>query len=170
MGSPRPVRSPKGDLWAGTQWDGPDYSANGVHTFLGGSFGVYAHSGKEVNVWMLPGAHMATFTGTFFSSKATDRAKPETGGLAAIRVGVPGVKVKTYHKNHDGLTFVNCWFETNGARNTFLVHDDAAINIIGGRLEALENCLQEQGRHVQVRWSLSAVDAQGGYARYSWGN
>ena len=102
---------------------------------------------------------------SFFSNKAIDRSKPETGGLAAIRVGVPGVKVQTYSKNHDGLAFVNCWFETNGAWNTFLIHDNATINIVGGRLESLDSCLQQQGFLVKVRWTLSGVDAQGGYRR-----
>ena len=161
------VRSPHGPLWAGEKWGGADRAPDGVHTFIAGCLGVYGHTGQECNVWLLPGAHLATFTGTYFSNKAKDRNDRSSGGLAAVRVGTPEAPRECFH--HDGLSFTNCYFETPGARHAFLVHARSSIQISGGVLLAQENCLQEQGYVVQVDWNLTGVDAKCGCAGYDWG-
>jgi len=159
------VSSPHGPIHGGEKWGGPDRAPDGVHTFLGGWFGVYGRSGSEINVWLLPGAHLVTFVGTYFSNKATDYSKPDTGGLAAVRVGAPQVRSGYYH---DGLCFTNCYFETPGARYTFLVHDAASIQITGGMLLALENCFEDQAPGSVVTWSLNGVQTKGSHAKYPW--
>jgi hypothetical protein len=162
------ITTPHGPLYGGREAGHPDAAVCGVHTFSGGAFGVYGRTGTEVNLWLLPGAHTVTMTGTHFSNTVGNdkwrRFEDDSGGLAAVRIGSP-LAPKGYKYTHRSLVFNGCWFECSGATYGFLAHDDADVIISGGRLQTRRDCFETAGQYVRLGLAINGLSTM---CNYGW--
>ncbi len=135
---------------------GPMFAAGGTGaaTFVGGTFGVYARTGREWNVWLGQQVNSVSFQGTHFSNRTDTRTRWDRGGLAAfIFDGVRDVAL-------DG-----CKVECNGARYGVVVRADCVLNMRGGELSALENPLHIE--NVLATLVFNGMPLRGANAAYS---